>query len=68
MKLQSRLLIAAALAALPGCEQQPNSNRTDGVNDAIGARPYEGIRDAGEELGAQVKDVGRDLKAAANGK
>jgi hypothetical protein len=68
MNLQSRLFIAAVLVALPGCEQQPNSNRSDGINDAIGARPYEEIRDAGEELGAEVKDVGRDLKDAVNGK
>ena len=66
MKLQNRFLVAAVLVALPGCGQQPDSNRTNGVNDAIGARPYEGVRDAGEELGAEVKEAGRELKDAVD--
>jgi len=67
MKLHLHLLAAAALVTLPACEQQSGSNRTDGVKDAIGARPYEGIRDAGEEIGADVREVGRDLKDAVGG-
>ncbi|MBA3481945.1 MAG: hypothetical protein H0T51_09035 [Pirellulales bacterium] len=64
MKLHSHLLIAAALLTLPACEQKSNVNQTDGLKDAFDARPQEGIRDAGEQIGEAVKDAGRDIKDA----
>ena len=66
MKLHGHLLIAAVLLTLPACEQKSNVNRTDGVKDAFDARPNEGIRDAGEDIGDAVKDAGRDIKDAVN--
>lgn len=68
MKLHGRLLIAAALLALPACEQRSNINQTDGVKDAFDARPHEEIRDAGEQIGEAVKDAGRGIKNAVNDK
>lgn len=68
MKLRHLLLIAAALVALPACEQKPaNVNQKDGVKDAFDARPNEGLRDAGEDVHDAAKDVGKDLKDAAKG-
>lgn len=64
MKLYRHLLIALTLLILPACEQ--NSNRPDGVKDAIGARPYEEIRDTAEDVGDTVKDAGHDIKDAVN--
>ena len=52
------------LLVLPACEQKANVNRQNGVRDAIGARPYEGIRDAAEDVGDKVKETGRDIKHA----
>ena len=67
MKLKQYLLIAITLLILPACEQKPNANQSDGVKDAIGARPYEDIRDAAEDAGDAVKEAGRDVKDAVNG-
>ena len=64
MKLHGHLLIAAALLTLAACEQKSNVNQTDGLKDAFDARPQEGIRDAGEQIGEAVKDAGRDIKGA----
>ncbi len=68
MKLYRYLLVAITLLIVPACEQKSNSNRKDGVKDAIGARPYEEIRDAAEDAGDAVKQAGRDVKGAVNGK
>lgn len=67
MKLYHHLLIAITLLTLPACEQNSNSNKANGVKDAMGARPYEDIRDAAEDVGDAVKDAGRDIKDAVNG-
>ena len=66
MKMHRKLFIltAASLLTLPGCEQQPNANKTDGIKDALDIRPNEKIRDAGEDIEKAAKDVGRDLKDA----
>ncbi len=66
MKMHRKLFIltAAALLTLPGCEQQPNANKTDGIKDALDIRPNEKIRDAGEDVEKAAKDVGRDIKDA----
>ena len=66
MKLLHKLfiLIAAALLTLPACEQQPNANKTDGIKDALDARPNEEMRDLGEDIGKAAKDIGRDIKDA----
>jgi len=37
------------------------------VNDAIGARPYENIRDAAEDAGDAVKKAGKEVKDAVGG-
>lgn len=68
MNWNLRLLIAIMLLALPACGQSPNANKQNGVKDAIGARPYEKARDAAEDAGDAVKEVGRDIKDAVNGK
>ena len=67
MKLSRYLLVAITLLVVPACEQKPNANRQNGVKDAIGARPYEDIRDAAEDAGDAVKEAGRDVKNAVNG-
>ncbi len=67
MKLYRHLLIASTLLILPACEQKSNVNRSNGVKDAIGARPYEDIRDAAEDAGDAVKEAGRDINDAVNG-
>ena len=67
MKLYHHLLIAITLLILPACEQNSDVNQADGVKDAIGARPYEDIRDAAEDAGDAVKEAGRDIKDAVNG-
>lgn len=67
-KLSRYLLIAITLVVLPACEQQSNPNRQNGVKDAIGARPYEEFRDAAEDAGDAVKQTGRDLKDAVDGR
>ena len=64
MKLNAYVLIAIALLSVPGCEQKPNLNRSNGIKDALDARPNEGIRDAAEDIGHAVKDAGRDVKSA----
>ncbi|MBA3483262.1 MAG: hypothetical protein H0T51_15745 [Pirellulales bacterium] len=64
MKLYCHALIAAALLTLPACEQKSAVNHTDGLKDAFDARPHEEIRDAGEQVGEAVTDVGRDIKNA----
>ncbi len=64
MKLYVHVLIATTLLTVPACEQKPNVNRTDGIKDALDARPNEGIRDAAEDIGHAVKDAGRDIKNA----
>ena len=64
MKLYLYVLIAVSFITLGACEQKPNLNRTDGVKDALDARPNEGIRDAGEDVGHAVKEAGRDIKDA----
>ena len=58
------VLIAAALLTLPACEQHPNANKTDGIKDALDARPNEEMRDLGEDIGKAAKDIGRDIKDA----
>ncbi len=55
------------LLIVPACERTLNDNRPDGVKDAIGARPYEGIRDSAEEAGDAVKEAGQNVKEAVNG-
>jgi hypothetical protein len=67
MKLFQHFLITIALVILPACEQKSNVNQSDGVKDAIGARPYEGIRDAAEDAGDAVNEAGRDIKDAVDG-
>ena len=62
------ILVAASLLALPACEQQPNANKTDGIKDALDARPNEKLRDLGEDIGKAAKDVGRDIKNAVKEK
>ena len=62
------ILIAASLLTLPACEQQPNSNKTDGIKDALDARPNEKMRDLGEDIGKAAKDIGRDVKDAVKEK
>ncbi len=64
MKLYRYILIAAALLTLPACEQNSNSNRTDGVKDALDVRSNEKLRDAGEDIEEAAKDVGHDIKDA----
>ena len=64
MKLYAHIFIGMSLLAIPACEQKPNLNRTDGIKDALDARPNEGIRDAAEDIGHAVKDAGRDIKKA----
>ena len=62
-----RLLLAAALLTLASCDGKPNLDRTDGVKDAFDARPHEGIRDAGEDVGEAAEDAGRAAKDAVDG-
>ncbi len=62
MRLYYCLRSAALLVAIPGCGEKPNANQTDGVKDALDARPNEGIRDAGEHMGAAVKDAAEGIK------
>ena len=64
MKLYRYILIAATLLTLPACEQNSNSNRTDGVQDALDVRSNEKLRDAGEDIEEAAKDVGHDIKDA----
>lgn len=67
MKLYHHLLIAITLLTLPACEQNSNGNQANGVKDAIGARPYEDIRDAAEDVGDAVNEAGRNIKDAVKG-
>lgn len=64
MRLCYNRFVAAVLLALPACEQKANLNEPDGVKDAFDARPQEGLRDAGEQIGEAVKDAGREIKDA----
>jgi hypothetical protein len=61
MKHHRYLLITATLLILPACDSS-NNNQTDGIKDALDARPHEEIRDAGEDVGAAVKDAGGEIK------
>lgn len=67
MKPYFSLLIAVTLLVLPACERQSDVNQANGVKDAVGARPYEGVRDAAEDAGDAVKDAGREIKDTVNG-
>ena len=67
MKLYHHIFIALALLSLPACEQNTGSNQANGVKDAVGARPYEDIRDAAEEAGDAIKDAGQNIKNAVTG-
>ncbi len=67
MKLYRLPLVAITLVVLPACEQKSNVNQQNGVRDAIGARPYEEVRDAAEDAGEAVKQADRDIKDAVNG-
>lgn len=62
MKLHRYLLITAALLTLPACDNSSNNNQTDGIKDALDARPNEEIRDVGEDIGSAVKDAGGEIK------
>jgi len=64
MKPYRYLLVAAALLAVPACDQNSNVNQKDGVKDALDARPNEGVRDAAEDAGDAVRDAGHDAKDA----
>jgi hypothetical protein len=64
MKMFVCVVMAAGLLSVSACEQKGGANRTDGIKDALDARPHEGIRDAGEDIEHAVKDVGRDIKSA----
>jgi hypothetical protein len=63
-----RYILVAALLTFSACEPSSNSNRTDGLKDALDARPNEQLRDAGEDVSEAVKDVGRDVKDAVSDK
>ena len=67
MKFYHRLMAAVVLLVLPSCDRNSNVNQSDGVKDAIGARPYEGVRDAAEDAGEAVKDAGQDIKDEIDG-
>lgn len=67
MKSYHHLLIIITLLTLPACEQQSNGNQSNGVKDAMGARPYENMRDAAEDAGDAVQEAGRDVRDAVNG-
>ena len=67
MKLHRFLLVAITLLVLPACEQQSNVNQKNGVKDALGARPYEEVRDTAEDAGDAVKEAGQNVKDAVNG-
>ena len=56
------ILVVASLLTLPACDQSPNANKTDGIKDALDARPNEALRDLGEDVEKAAKDVGRDIK------
>jgi hypothetical protein len=66
MKLYVYLFATITLLMVPACDPN-NANRKDGVKDAIGARPYEGVRDAAEDTGDAIQDAGRDVRDALNG-
>jgi hypothetical protein len=61
-------ILAAALLTLSACQPGSSPNRTDGIKDALDARPNEKLRDAGEDIGEAAKDVGRDIKDVVNDK
>ena len=67
MKRHCYLLITAALLTLPACDKSSNNNQTDGIKDALDARPHEEIRDVGEDVGAAVKDAGGEIKDTVKG-
>ena len=62
MKRHRYLLFTAALLTLQACDKPSNNNQTDGIKDALDARPNEEIRDVGEDVGAAVKDAGGEIK------
>ena len=57
------LLLAASLAALPGCapKEQPLERARDAVDDALDRRPAEKLRDAAED----AKDAAVEMKDEA---
>ncbi len=67
MKLYTPLILASMLLVLPACEQNSGGNQANGVKDAVGARPYEDIRDGAEDAGDAIQDAGQDLKDAVSG-
>jgi hypothetical protein len=67
MKCYFLLLTVITLVAFPACERRPEGNQSNGVKDAIGARPYEEIRDAAEDATDAVQDAGQDIKDTVNG-
>jgi len=67
MKFHHRLLAALVLLILPACDRNSNVNQSGGVKDAIGARPYEGVRDAAEDVGDAVEEAGQDIKDEIDG-
>jgi len=64
MKIHACLFLVATLVVMPGCGEKSSVNQTDGIKDAFDARPNEGLRDAGEDIGDAVKDAGRGIKNA----
>lgn len=67
MKVFNYLIVAFLVLALPACEQKLNDNQSGGVKDAIGARPYEGIRDSAEDAGDAVKEAGQNAIESVDG-
>jgi hypothetical protein len=66
MKPYCLLLVAAALFALPACEQRTNSEKVENaVDDALDRRPGEKVRDAAENARDAIKEAGSDVKDAA---
>jgi hypothetical protein len=62
MKISGCLVLVALLVGASGCGEKPNANQANGINDALDARPNEGLRDAGEHFGEAVKDAGAGIK------
>ena|SRR6186997_2367999 len=63
---QFSLAILASFFMLAACEDKSAIEKAeDKVNDALGRRPNEQIRDAAEDLGDAAKDVGNAVKNVA---
>ena len=57
------LLIATALAVLPGCREKTLPEKVeDKVNDGLDRRPGEKVRDAAEDVKDETKDAARKVK------